>query len=57
MHSNLNAGMKNHIGINNVHNRLQFYYGPEYCVKIESVEHEYTKIFVQFPICHDGKEF
>lgn len=57
MHSNLNAGMKNHIGINNVHNRLQFYYGPEYCVKIESVEHKYTKIFVQFPICHDGEEF
>lgn len=42
-------GEKSHIGINNVHNRLKFYYGEQYGIIIESEVNRYTRVILQFP--------
>ncbi|MCA1029517.1 histidine kinase [Bacillus timonensis] len=37
------------IGLRNVHERIQLYYGQEYGVKVESVEGQYTNVIVNLP--------
>lgn len=37
------------IGLYNVHERIQLYYGNEYGLKIDSVEGQYTKVVVTLP--------
>jgi two-component system sensor histidine kinase YesM len=38
------------IGIANVQKRLQYEFGPDYGIKIESVVNEYTKMIITIPI-------
>lgn len=42
--------MRTHIGLNNVHNRLKFYYGEKYGLEIQSKEGEFTNVILHFPI-------
>lgn len=46
---NVQAGSGNGIGLKNVQDRLQIFYGQECGITIESQEHCYTKIIVKFP--------
>ena len=39
----------NHIGIYNVHKRIQHYYGQEYGITIESEVGQYTKVLITIP--------
>lgn len=41
---------KNHIGIENVHNRIRFQYGNQYGLKIKSKKNFYTLVTLSFPI-------
>jgi two-component system sensor histidine kinase YesM len=41
------------IGISNVHKRLQYEFGSEYGINIESVIDEYTKMIITIPISYD----
>lgn len=43
-------GKKKHIGLQNIHRRLQLHYGDEYGLMIESVEREYTKVSFAVPV-------
>jgi two-component system sensor histidine kinase YesM len=38
------------IGISNVHKRLQYEFGSNYGISIESVENEFTKMIITIPI-------
>ncbi|MDE1549100.1 sensor histidine kinase [Jeotgalibaca caeni] len=39
----------NGIGISNVHQRVKYFYGPEYGLQIESIEGEGTKVILNIP--------
>jgi two-component system sensor histidine kinase YesM len=41
------------IGISNVHKRLQYEFGAEYGISIESVLNEYTKMIITIPLRYD----
>ena len=47
---------ENHLGIFNVHHRIQLAYGPEYGLSIESEENEGTRITLSLPIIESKKE-
>ncbi|MCL2362225.1 MAG: sensor histidine kinase [Defluviitaleaceae bacterium] len=49
-----NQGMFSKVGIRNVHARLQYEFGPEYGIRIESQPGEFTRVIVSIP--HVGKE-
>lgn len=51
VHTPLSISSEYHtrIGINNVFNRMQYYYGPNSGIQIDSVEHLYTKVILFFP--------
>ncbi|MDK2807545.1 MAG: two-component system, sensor histidine kinase YesM [Clostridiales bacterium] len=44
---NKNAG---HIGIYNIRERIQLYFGSEYDIRIDSIENEYTKFELIIPL-------
>ncbi len=45
-----------HLGVNNVHQRLQSSYGPEYGLSIESIEGEYTLVVVRIPFYPENRQ-
>jgi len=44
-----NQGLFKKVGIRNVHARLQYEFGPEYGIRIESKPDEFTKVIVNIP--------
>jgi len=55
-HKNEKDGRSNHVGIYNVNNRLQMYYGKEYGLTFESVEGIGTTVLITIPnqeVSHD----
>ena len=51
------SGSGNGIGLKNVQDRLQMFYGSEYGISIESQENCYTKVIVKFPRKKVGKTY
>lgn len=47
---------KNHIGINNVHHRIQLYYGNSCGIEIKSRENQYTKVVLRLPLLKEVPE-
>jgi two-component system sensor histidine kinase YesM len=45
-----NSYKNNHIGIKNIDERIKLYYGSNFGLSIESIEGEYTKVFIKIPI-------
>lgn len=45
-----------HIGINNVHQRIRFFYGEEYGLEIESLEGEGTLVHIRIPKIQKQRE-
>ena len=43
------------IGLENVRQRIELFYGPEYFLRIQSKEHHYTKVVLELPFL-DGEE-
>lgn len=44
------------VGIRNVHDRIQYEFGAEYGITIESEPGKYTTIHVRIPVCREGTE-
>ena len=38
-----------HIGLNNIHKRIELIYGVPYGIKVESIPDEYTEVIIQLP--------
>ena len=49
-HNSETDDKKTHIGIRNVHERIQLYYGRQYGVEIKSRIGKYTKVILKLPI-------
>lgn len=45
-----------HLGINNVHQRIRFFYGEEYGLEIESLEGEGTLVHIRIPKIQKQRE-
>jgi two-component system, sensor histidine kinase YesM len=45
---------KQHIGMNNVHQRIQLYYGNLYGIEIKSRENKYTKVVLILPLLREA---
>ncbi|WDC83625.1 histidine kinase [Caloramator sp. mosi_1] len=48
-----NQSQGNHLGIYNVHRRIQLLYGAEYGVKIDSIENVGTKVTISLPLTYE----
>ncbi|MEG1805319.1 MAG: ATP-binding protein [Clostridia bacterium] len=48
---------KNGVGVKNVHNRIQIYFGQEYGITIKSELDKGTEIKIRIPIIEDGENY
>lgn len=49
------VGLFRKIGLNNVHRRIQYEFGPDYGLSIDSRPGEYTRVTVRLPFTQDGR--
>ena len=50
---NYKQSKTHHIGIDNVRERIELFYGREYFLKIESKENFYTKVTMELPVIYE----
>ena len=41
------------VGVKNVNQRIQLYYGPDYGMRIESELEEGTTVYIKMPLCYE----